>query len=83
MKLPPSMATDVHIIGTGSYLQIISNNKTIIGALTKTNKVEIHENEPSLGFASTGVVEGLKIMIPLPEEMVAQERSRWKKKKTD
>ncbi len=81
MKLPPSTATDVHIIGRngGSSLETLRTNSGIIQALVRTHKIEIHHSEPQLEFASTGMVGPLKVMIPLPADLVDRERSRLDK----
>jgi valyl-tRNA synthetase len=81
MKVPPGTATDVHIIGKEGdpNLDIVTNNKTIISALVRSNAIEVHNKEPTIGFAATGIVESLKVMIPLPEEMLKNEMSRLTK----
>lgn len=83
MKLTPGMATDVHIVGksTDSQYQIVDQNRSIIQALVRTNKIEMHTQEPKVGFACTGAVDTLKIMVPLPEEMLKQEKTRLHKEK--
>lgn len=83
MKLPPSVATDVHIIGKSSdpNFAALEKNSHLITALIKTNCVRLHEKEPQIGFASTGVHDSLKIAIPLPAELIKQEQSRLAKEK--
>lgn len=83
MKLPPSVATDVYLVGekNNDYLKIVQNNLTIISALVRTNKIEIFNQDPKVDFASTGVFHDLKIMLPLPEELIKQEHSRLSKEK--
>jgi valyl-tRNA synthetase len=83
MKLPPSMATDIHIIGTikDPHFGLINDHRHLISALVKTTSVQMHETEPSIGFASTGMMNTLKISIPLPEELVKQEQERLQKEK--
>lgn len=83
IKLQPSVATDVHIYGaeTDPHFQTIKKNSGIISALVKTNKIELHTQEPTLGFTGTGVLNALKILIPLPDEMIAQEKNRLEKEK--
>lgn len=82
-KLPPSTFTDVHIVGAANHplFDLIKNNRPIISALVKTNRIEMHTLEPSLDFAGTGLMDDFKIMIPLPIEMVLQEKSRLEKEK--
>jgi len=83
MKLPPGVSTDVHIIGTTTdpHFSIIGDHRHIISALVKTNVIEMHQAEPILGFASTGVLNALKIAIPLPKELLQQEHTRLSKEK--
>ena len=83
MKLPPNVSTDIHIVGKkeDEEFQSISKNRTLIAALVKTNVIEMHESDPPLGFASTGVHNTLKIFIPLPPELIKQEQSRLIKEK--
>lgn len=82
MKLQPGVATEVHISGKKDLsFSLIGDHRHIISALVKTTGITMHENEPNLGFASTGVLDGLKISIPLPEEMLKQEKTRLTKER--
>ena len=83
MKIHPSTATDVHILGLESdpLFSLVKENKNIVSALVRTNFIEMHTSAPHLGFASTGMLEGFKIMIPLPPEMLKQELTRLSKEK--
>lgn len=78
MKIAPGTSTDVHIVGNAGdkNLAILANHTAIVKSLVKSKDVQVHEKEPKLGFVSTGVVESLKIMLPLPEEMLQQEKTR-------
>lgn len=81
MKLPPGTATDVHICGhedEQSY-KIIANSTAIISALVRTKSIVMHTKEPSLGLTCTGIVSGLRIMIPIPDEWIAKEKTRLAK----
>jgi valyl-tRNA synthetase len=81
VKLPPSAATDVYIIGKENdpnFLKV-QQNCNIITALVRTNKIEFHTTEPEAGFCSMGVSGTLKIMIPVPEEFLKQEKVRLEK----
>lgn len=81
LKLPPGTSTDVFIVGSNeeSSFMTAKRNQSIISALVKTNKIEFIPKEPSIGLKSMGVVESLKIFIPLPAEFVQQEQSRLTK----
>lgn len=83
MKLPPGVSTDIHIVDLSNdpYFPIVRDNGKIISALVRTQKVEFHKEEPKIGFACTGVFHGLKIMLPLPEELIKQEAARLIKEK--
>lgn len=83
MKLPPGMATDIHIIGAAKdpHFNMINDHRHLISALVKTTSIQMHEKEPMIGFASTGVLNALKISIPLPEELLKQEQARLVKEK--
>src|SRR5262249_1647463 len=59
--------------------QLLKPHLNIVSALVRCGHVSLHKQEPSLGFASSGVVEDLKIMIPLPPEMLKQEKARLEK----
>ncbi len=81
LKLPPGISTDVYIVGAPQdpSLESIRQNKDIISALIKVNKMDCVTEEPSLGFSSMGVVDTLKIVVPLPEEFKQQEKLRLEK----
>lgn len=83
MKLPPGTATDIHIIGNNgdAEFQTIQNNIHMVQALVKTKQILFHHSEPNLGFASTGAIGSVKLSIPLPEELIAQEKTRLSKEK--
>ncbi len=74
MKIPPQVATDIYIVGRG-----LERELHILHALVKTEKVELVEEPPELGFHATAVVEEYKIMIPLPQELANKERERLDK----
>lgn len=83
MKLSPGTATDVYIIGKADDVewQTIQNNKHMISALVRTQKVEALTEEPHLGFSCVGVYHSLRIILPLPEELLKQELLRLSKEK--
>lgn len=83
MKLSPGTATDVYIIGKAddAEWQTIQNNKHMISALVRTQKVEVLTEEPHLGFSCVGVYHSLRIILPLPEELLKQELQRLSKEK--
>lgn len=83
MKLPPSTATDVYIVGQANDpdLLVVKDNLALISALVRTKKIEIFAQEPDVKFASTGVYHNIRILLPLPEEMLKQEKERLQKEK--
>lgn len=83
MKLPPSMATEIHIVGSENdpNFMRVRQHHGIISALVRTTGVKLHTSEPKLGFFSTATLDQLKILIPLPDELVEQERARLAKEK--
>lgn len=83
MKLSPGIATDLYIIGEAADTdwQIIKSNIQMIAALVRTQKIEVLTAQPSLGFTCTGVYRSLKIILPLPEELLKQELQRLTKEK--
>ncbi len=83
MKLSPGTATDVYIMGqaTDPDWQTAQENTLMINALVRTQKIEVLTQELSLGFTCTGVCRSLKIMLPLPQELLKQEMVRLNKEK--
>lgn len=79
MKLPPGTATDVHIVGGEHVVKALKDNIGIISALVRTQQIALHHEEPSFGFSSTGIIDGIKVIIPLPQEMLKQEAVRLAK----
>lgn len=83
MNIPPSTATDVHIVGKkdASNFSTVQNNGNIIEALIRTQSIQWHSTEPQTGFASIGIVEDLKVIIPMPKEFTKKEASRLDKER--
>lgn len=83
MKLSPGVATDIFIIGNENAREwkIVQQNAHIISALVRTGKVEVTTKESTLGFNCTGMYHGLKIVLPLPKELLQQELVRLTKEK--
>lgn len=84
MKIPPATAVEVHLVASEDHPQreAVIQNQKIIEALVKISGLTIHTEEPtSLGHASIGSVEGIKVLIPIPEELLQQEMSRLNKEK--
>jgi len=83
MKLPPNSASDVYIVGNMNDpdFLMIKNNLNIISALVRINILETTTEEPLFKSASTAMLNSLKILIPIPEELLKQELTRLLKEK--
>lgn len=83
MKLPPGTATDIFIIGKADDRdwQIVQNNIHMIAALVRTQKIEVRNKEPELGFSCHGSCRTLKIILPMPEERIKEELLRLTKER--
>lgn len=78
MKLSPGSSTDIYIIGHADDpdWQTVQSNIHMIAALVRSQRIELLTTEPTLGFNCTGVYRSLKIILPLPEELLKQELLR-------
>ncbi len=84
MKIPPGTGVDVHIVGSEKdpIFAKVKANMNIVTALVKTNSVTFHHALPEhIGFASTGLVDTLKVVISMPEELKQAEKLRLEKEK--
>lgn len=84
MKIPPGTATDLHIVINGdvSHSKIIEDNKGLLSALVKINAIDIHTEAPShVGLSATAIVDGIKLMLPIPQGLIQQEKTRLQKEK--
>jgi valyl-tRNA synthetase len=84
MKIPSTTAVEVHIVIPEGHLhkQTITENLHIIPALIKVSSIQLHAIEPThLEHASVGNVEGIKMMLPIPPELLEQEKTRLAKEK--
>jgi valyl-tRNA synthetase len=76
MQLPPATPTDLYIVGKKSQLEVIEKNQVILKALVRLNTLHLSEKETSFPFSSTALIEDIKLIIPLPEEMREKEKAR-------
>ena len=83
MKLPPGITTDVYLIAPvdDPVRLAIEENLHVLSALVRIGKIEVSSHEPVLSYASNGMCSSLKIMIPLPKELLEQEFARLNKEK--
>lgn len=83
MQIPPSTAIDVYFVAQeenalGSLLKV---NHLLIRSLVRIKTIDSLVEEPAFGLAATGIVEGVKIIVPLPAELVTQEKARLEKER--
>ena len=76
MQLPPGTATDLYIVGKKTQLAMIEKNQVILKALVRLNTLHLSEEETPFPFSSTALIEDIKLIIPLPEEMREKEKAR-------
>ncbi len=83
MKIPPSTETEVFIVGSdkSNNFATVRDNGNIIEALVRTRSLTCHGEEPQTGFSSVGIVEDLKVIIPMPKEFSEKEAVRLDKEK--
>lgn len=82
MKIPPSTRIQVHLFSPeeGPQLDQLRDSERIIKALVRTEDVSYHSGqEPEIGFAATALIDNVKILVPLPQEMVEKEKGRLAK----
>jgi valyl-tRNA synthetase len=75
MSIPPTMATDIYLVGD------FQESTDILGALVKTEKITVCATPPTFGMSATGIVGDLKIVVPLPRELAQKERARLEKER--
>lgn len=83
MQLPPSAATDVFVIGekTDPKWQCALNNRSILEGLVKIQTLTLTDKAPESSFSAEAIVDSLKIIVPLPQEMKEREKQRLSKEK--
>jgi valyl-tRNA synthetase len=83
MKLPPTAASDVYIVGEANdpHFITIQHHLPIISALVRTNILEALSTEPEVKSASSTLIHSLKVIIPIPEDLQNQEMARLNKEK--
>jgi len=81
MQLSPTMATDLIIQGSLSdpKLERLRKNEGVLKALTRIGVIRYQEEAKVDGFFASQMVDSLKLIIPLPEEMREKEILRLKK----
>ena len=77
MKLTPGVEVDVYLVGSDTHL--IQENENMVRALVRIKSLTYCTEEPQVDFASTGMIGDMRIVIPLPQDMLAQEKKRLEK----
>ncbi|MCB1068409.1 MAG: class I tRNA ligase family protein, partial [Simkania sp.] len=78
MGLPPSTATDLVVEGCGKEFDLLQENMGIITSLVRIESIKTQAPE---GFHSSAQVGSLKLIIPLPQELIEKELKRLEKEK--
>jgi valyl-tRNA synthetase len=78
MGLPPSTATDLVVEGCGKEFDLLQENMGIITSLVRIESIKTQVPE---GFHSSAQVRSLKLIIPLPQELIEKELKRLEKEK--
>lgn len=81
MKIPPSSATDIYITAPSidPLFTLTKEHQYILTSLTKINTLTFQHHTPNIPHSSTATVESLNILIPLPKELMDQEKVRLTK----
>lgn len=83
INLPPNIAMDVHVIGNQSdeEYQLVSQNLDMVKALVKINKIEAQTQDVHMPHSAVGAVNKLKLVVPIPSELLEKEVRRLEKEK--
>ena len=79
MKIPPSLPTDLIIVGEGPFIDTLKREEPLIRTLIRLNTISYAKSAPQLGITSRAAVESIELIVPLPSEMKEQEAARVKK----
>jgi valyl-tRNA synthetase len=76
INVSPGVAIDVYIVGNNDTFAALQKHRTIIQALVRINTLQFVEAIEQIGAASTALLRGVTIVIPIPKEMIKQEKER-------
>jgi valyl-tRNA synthetase len=77
MGIPTTSAIDVYLVSTPSEtLKAISEEKHILTSLIRLNSLHLQSTAPDHENGSFSTLDGVKIFIPLPKELMQQEKER-------
>ncbi len=79
MKIAPAQAIQLYIKGEGPLFQLVQENQHIIESLIRLQSITIITEDISFAVESRAMVEGVELIVPLPEEMKRQEMVRLEK----
>lgn len=81
MKIAPSQSIELYVHDTHSteFFTLLEKNKHIIEALIKISSIQFVKDAPHFAVESRAVVEGVSLIVPLPQEMRKQEIIRLEK----
>lgn len=82
INIPPREPITLYISSkTDSQIQSIKENQHILCALISIEKIYFNTSPSHLTFYSKAVVEGIELILPMPESLIEQERARLAKEK--
>jgi len=73
MKLSTNTAVELYLVGADENVR---NNGMIIEALVNTKQLHFVDKAPALSFAASKNVGALLCVIPIPQELIEQEKAR-------
>ncbi|MCF7852048.1 MAG: valine--tRNA ligase [Simkaniaceae bacterium] len=81
MQIPPSEPVDVFYSGdpNSQFIEIIKENEIIIKALVKIKTLQFCLDLPKIEYAATGMLNHVKLLIPLPKILIEAEQKRLEK----
>lgn len=83
MKLSPGTSTDIHFceVNHESPTNLLLENSHIVTALLPVKELSFNHPDHSSVFAGSAIVQGIKISIPLPPELLDKEKERLQKER--
>lgn len=83
MKIPHQEKVDLFVIGdnTCTSFDLIEENTQLIGTLAKVKHFEFLQDTPQIAYSATAMVGQIKLLIPLPEQLIQEEKKRLVKEK--
>ena len=81
MKLHPGAPSDLYIASdeSGAQMAEIKKNEALLRALVKLRTISYLATGSELPAGAIGMVQNIRLIVPLPEEMKEQERERLAK----